>query len=227
MRQGFLVLAIVVAALKLPVPVGAALTGSVTGTVTLTSARGAPSAASVYGRRGVAPKLAAVGPETSKVVIQLAGVKAANPVAPMHARIVQRGEQFAPAVTVVTVGSTVDFPNEDPYFHNVFSLSRAGTFDLGRYPSGSSRSFVFDRAGVVKVFCHIHAQMNALVMVLDHPWFTIPAETGTYTLPPVPAGEYTLIAWHERIGERRQAVQVTAGGPTHVDFTLPVLEADR
>ena len=227
MRQGFLALAMVVAAFALAVPLTAGLTGSVIGTVTLTSARSAPSAVSVYGRRGVAPKLAAVGPETSKVVIQLAGVKAASAAAPMHARIVQRGEQFTPPVTVVTVGSTVDFPNEDSYFHNVFSLSRAGTFDLGRYPSGSSRSFAFDRAGVVKVFCHIHAQMNALVMVLDHPWFAIPTESGAYSLPPVPPGEYTLIAWHERIGERRQAVRVAAGASTQVDFTLPVLEADR
>jgi plastocyanin len=227
MRQSFVVVAIVAAACGLAASGDAALTGSVAGTVTLTAGRGSPSAASVYGRRGVAPRPAAVAPETSKVVIQLAGAKPSTPPSPMREKIVQRGEQFFPAVTVVTVGSTVDFPNDDSYFHNVFSLSRAATFDLGRYPSGSSRSFVFDRAGIVKVFCHIHAQMNALVVVVDHPWFTIPNETGAFALPPVPAGDYTLVAWHERIGERRQPIQVTAGAATHVDFTLPVLEADR
>jgi plastocyanin len=227
MRLGLFVSGIGIATFGLLLPVDAALTGSVTGTVTLTAARGGPSATSVYGRRGVAPKSAQVGPETRKVVIQLAGAKPAAPVAPTHAKIAQRGEQFTPPVTVVTVGSTVEFPNEDSYFHNVFSLSRASTFDLGRYPSGSSRSVVFDRPGIIKVFCHIHAQMNALVVVVDHPWFTIPAETGAFSLPPVPAGEYTLVAWHERIGERREPIHVTAGGSIHVDFTLPVLEPTR
>ena len=204
-----------------------ALAGAVSGTVTLTAARGVPSATSVYGRRGVAPRPAIAGPETRKVVVQVAGVSSEQTPAPMHARIVQRGEQFVPPVTVVTTGSTVEFPNDDPYFHNVFSLSRAATFDLGRYPSGASRSQEFDRPGVVKVFCHIHSQMSALVVVLDHPFFTIPAETGEYTLPSVPSGEYTLIAWHERIGEQRQRIRIAPGATTRVDFTLPVLEADR
>jgi hypothetical protein len=145
----------------------------------------------------------------------------------MHAKIVQRGEQFVPPVTVVTSGSTVEFPNDDPYFHNVFSLSRVATFDLGRYPSGASRSYTFDRPGIVKVFCHIHAQMSALVVVLDHPWFNVPTETGAFALPPVPAGEYTLVAWHERIGEQRERIRVAPGGTTRVDFTLPVLEGDQ
>ena len=204
-----------------------ALSGAVSGTVTLTAARGAPSATSVYGRRGVAPRPAIAGPETRKVVVQVAGVPSEESLTPMHARIVQRGEQFVPPVTVVTTGSSVEFPNDDPYFHNVFSLSRAATFDLGRYPSGATRSQLFDRPGIVKVFCHIHSQMSALVVVLDHPFFTIPAETGEYTLPSVPTGEYTLIAWHERIGEQRQRIRVAAGATTRVDFTLPVLETER
>ena len=160
------------------------------------------------------------------MVVHLAGIKG-SPAAPvMRAEVEQRNEQFVPPVTVVTAGSTVDFPNTDPYFHNVFSLSRAATFDLGRYPSGATRSHVFDRPGLVKVFCHIHAQMSALVMVLDHPWFTIPAETGSYSLPPAPPGEYTLVAWHDRIGEQRRPVRIAAGSTVRVDFTLPVLESE-
>jgi plastocyanin len=227
MRHGFLPLAVAVVVFAMLPSAQAALTGSVAGTVTLTSARGSLSTVSVYGRRGVAPKPAGVGPETRKVVIQIAGARPSAAVPPMHARITQRGEQFTPAVTVVTVGSTVEFPNDDPYFHNVFSLSRANTFDLGRYPSGSSRSLVFERTGMVKVFCHLHAQMNALVVVLDHPWFTIPSENGDFALPPVPPGDYTLVAWHERIGERREPIRVAAGASTRVDFTLPVLETER
>ena len=228
----FLGSAAVVAALLLPAKAmtgarsASGTAGVVTGSVTLTAVRGAPSATSVYGRRGVAPKPSAVGPETRKVVVHLAGA-AAPPLAPMHARILQQGEQFVPPVTVVTTGSVVEFPNEDPYFHNVFSLSRAAAFDLGRYPSGASRAQVFDRTGIVKVFCHIHSQMSALVVVLDHPWFTIPADTGEFTLPPAPPGDYTLVAWHERIGEQRQRVRIAAGATTRVNFTLPVLETER
>jgi plastocyanin len=201
-------------------------TGTVTGTVTLTTARRAPLGTSAYGRRGVAPKPSAVGPETRKVVIFLSGVKSSSPPAPMRVQMVQRGEQFIPPVAAVTVGSTVAFPNEDPFFHNVFSLSRARTFDLGRFPSGASRERSFPQAGVVKVYCDIHSHMSALIMVLDHPWFTIPDESGTFTLPPVPAGEYTLVAWHERIGEQRRRIQVEPGGSTRATFTLPVLESE-
>ena len=227
MRAGFAVAGLVVVAFALLLPVHATGVGSVAGSVTLTAVRSKPLATSVYGRRGIPPKAGAVGSETRKVVVYLSNPKLAQASAPMHATIEQRGEQFVPPVTVVTTGSTVDFPNADPYFHNVFSLSRANTFDLGRYPSGTSRSQLFDRAGIVKVFCHLHSQMSALVVVLDHSWFTIPAETGNYQLPQVPPGEYTLVAWHERIGEQREKIQITAGATTRMDFTLPVLEGER
>ena len=217
--------AVVIVALAIGSVAGAQNTGTVTGTVTLTTASRAPLGTSAYGRRGVAPKPASVGPETRKVVVFLSGVKPPAPPAPMRVSIVQRGEQFLPPVTAVTVGSTVDFPNEDPFFHNVFSLSRARTFDLGRYPSGESRARTFPREGIVKVYCDIHSHMSALIMVLDHPWFTIPTEAGAFTLPPVPPGEYTLVAWHERIGEQRQKIKVAPGGTVRTSFTLPVLES--
>jgi hypothetical protein len=142
----------------------------------------------------------------------------------MRARIAQRDEQFLPRVTAVTVGSSVEVPNEDPFFHNVFSLSKAAQFDLRRYPSGESRTEVFSKPGIVKVFCHLHSQMTALIMVFDHPWFVIPNDEGTFTLPAVPAGELTVVAWHERIGERRERVRVVGGEIATLSFTLPVLE---
>lgn len=199
-------------------------TGTITGTVKLTVSKSTPLATSPYGRRGVAPKRTGSGPDTRNVVIYVNGLRPSTPPPPMRARIAQKDEQFIPQVTAVTVGSTVDFPNDDPFFHNVFSLSKAATFDLGRYPSGSSRARTFSRPGIVKVFCDIHSHMTALVMVLDHAWFTIPADDGTFTLPPVPAGELTVVAWHERIGERHERVRVTPGQTTRVSFTLPVLE---
>ena len=199
-------------------------TGTVTGTVKLSVAKSAPLATSPYGRRGVAPKRTGSGPDIRNVVISVNGLRPTAPPPPMRAKIAQKDEQFVPQVTVVTVGSTVDFPNDDPFFHNVFSLSKAATFDLGRYPSGSSRPRTFPKPGIVKVFCDTHSHMTALIMVLDHPWFTIPSDDGSFTLPPLPAGELTVVAWHERIGERRERVRVAAGQPARVSFTLPVLE---
>ena len=199
-------------------------TGSIAGKVTLTASRGGPLATSAYGRRDVAPKAPDAAPEARRVVVYVTGARPGSAPPPMRARIAQKDEQFRPQLTAVTVGSTIDFPNEDPFFHNVFSLSRARTFDLGRYPSGESRERTFPRAGIVKVYCDIHSHMSALVMVLDHAFFTIPTEDGAFTLPPVPPGDYTLVAWHERIGEQRQRIKVAAGSTTRATFTLPVLE---
>jgi plastocyanin len=139
----------------------------------------------------------------------------------------QRQETFVPYVLPVTVGTTVSFPNNDPFFHNVFSLSKAARFDLGSYASGDSRTQVFLRRGVVKVFCRLHAQMSGLVMVLDHPWYAVPNEAGEFGMPAVPAGDHVLVAWHERIGERRERVRVAAGATAQVTFALPMTEDPR
>ncbi len=143
-------------------------------------------------------------------------------VTPMRAEIRQRGENFVPRVIAVTVGSTVDFPNDDPIYHNVFSLSRTKTFDLGRFPQGKSRGQVFDKPGVVKVFCQIHSHMSATVMVFDHPWFAVPDESGTFDLPGVPLGQHQVTAWHERLGDTTQQLRVETGRPATIDFVLPV-----
>ena len=124
----------------------------------------------------------------------------------------------------MTRGSTVDFPNSDPVFHNVFSLSSASTFDLGRYPRGQSKSATFAKAGLVKVYCHLHSEMSASILVLDHPYFTIPDLDGSFTLPNVPAGGYTIVGWHERVGERTGTVTVRAGGSASIDLALPLAE---
>lgn len=148
----------------------------------------------------------------------------ASKVTPRPASIAQKDEQFVPHVVAVTTGSPVAFPNDDPFFHNVFSLSRGATFNLGRYPSGSSRSETFKRPGIVKVFCEIHSHMSAVVRVFDHNWFTIPADDGSFALDDVPSGEHTIVAWHERIGERRDTITIRGGSATTINFTLPVLE---
>ena len=200
-------------------------TGRVTGTVKLTLANSAPSSASAYERRSVGPRPKPL-PEIRNVIIFFADVPASKP-APRPASIAQKDEQFVPHVVAVTTGSPVAFPNNDPFFHNVFSLSRGATFNLGRYPSGSSRSRVFNRPGIVKVFCEIHSHMSAVVRVFDHNFFTVPGDDGEFVIGDVPPGEHTIVAWHERIGERRDKVTIRAGVATTINFTLPVLESGQ
>lgn len=196
--------------------------GRVSGTVRLALARGAPSGASVYAGRSVAPRPKSQ-PEIRNVIVFFADAPAQGS-KPMRASIAQKDEQFFPHVVAVKTGSSVDFPNDDSIFHNVFSLSRPATFDLGRYPSGASRARTFQKAGIVKVYCQIHSHMSAVVRVFDHGWFTIPADTGAFAIDGVPPGSYTLVAWHERIGERRERVTIRAGATTEIALTLPVLE---
>lgn len=201
---------------------GQSAVGRVTGNVKLTLASSAPSSASAYDRRSVGPR-PKPQPELKSVVIFFSDLPATKPV-PMQASIAQKDEQFAPHLAAVTAGSSVAFPNEDPFFHNVFSLSRGAAFNLGRYPSGASRSKTFNRAGIVKVFCEIHSHMSAVVRIFDHRWFTVPNEDGTYAIDDVPPGDHMLVAWHERIGERRDRVTIRAGASSQMNFTLPVLE---
>src|SRR5262245_8228284 len=132
----------------------------------------------------------------------------------------QKDETFIPQVLAIQTGDTVHFPNDDPFFHNVFSLSGARSFDLGRYPKNHVRSVRFDRPGIVKVFCHIHSHMNAVICVFDHPFFCKAAGNGTFAISQVPEGTYTLVAWHERLKPQRQVIHVQPGEMPSVDFVL-------
>jgi len=115
-----------------------------------------------------------------------------------HARLVQRNKTFDPHVVAVEVGSLVEFPNRDPFFHNVFSLFNGKRFDLGLYEAGSTRSVHFDRPGICYIFCNIHPQMSAVVVVVDTPFFDVSDEKGNIAVPDVPAGEYQLNVWEEQ-----------------------------
>jgi plastocyanin len=137
----------------------------------------------------------------------------------------QRGERFVPHVLPVVVGSAVAFPNDDPIYHNVFSLSQARSFDLGRFPKGESRSVTFPRAGVVQLFCHIHADMSGYILVLRNGFFAKPDSAGRFSLSGIPPGDYRLVAWHERIRPVAHPVRVTAGGTTEIAVSIP-LSAD-
>jgi len=107
----------------------------------------------------------------------------------------QRNLRFSPQVLVVRVGTTVDFPNDDRVFHNVFSFHNGKVFDLGLYPVGATRPVKFDEAGLSRIFCNIHPNMAAYVMAVDSPYFARADESGAFTIPAVPAGSYTYHAW--------------------------------
>jgi plastocyanin len=196
--------------------------GPVRGRVTIgipVPAKRATSAA-YPGRSVPEPELAPVS-EIRNVVIYLKDAPA-RPQPPVHAEIRQKHETFVPRVVAVPVGSTVDFPNDDNIFHNVFSLSAARSFNLGRYPRGKSKGVTFDKPGVVRVFCDIHSHMSATVMVFNHPWYAIPDADGRFELPEMPPGEHEITAWHERLGDRTVAVRVDTGRAATADFILPV-----
>ncbi|HZN02002.1 MAG TPA: carboxypeptidase regulatory-like domain-containing protein [Candidatus Polarisedimenticolia bacterium] len=151
-----------------------------------------------------------------------AGAAPASPSGPLSIR--QEGLAFVPHVLPVLRGTTVEFPNTDPVFHNVFSLARAATFDLGRYPRGDARSVRFDAPGTVKVFCHIHSDMSAVVLVLDNPFFVVPDSEGRFRLEGLPPGEYQAAAWHERARLARRKVRIETGRATTVTFDIPLSE---
>jgi plastocyanin len=140
---------------------------------------------------------------------------------PVRARMDQRNETFLPRVLTIDQGTLVDFPNNDTTYHNVFSLSKTRKFDLGRYARGKSKSIRFERAGVVRVFCDIHSHMSAFILVFSHPYYAKAEVDGRYRIDNVPAGTYTVSAWHE--GEVRETRTVTVppqGGDVDLDFVV-------
>ena len=138
--------------------------------------------------------------------------------------MVQRNEQFVPHVLPIRVGDAVTFPNDDDVYHNVFSLSAPHPFEIRRYPKGASPDTeVFAKPGIVQVFCHIHSDMSAVILVLGNAWFATPDRTGHYVIDGIPPGEYTLVAWHQRITPiARAGVRVVAGQAATQNFTIPL-----
>jgi plastocyanin len=114
-----------------------------------------------------------------------------------HPRLVQMNKSFQPHILIVPVGSVVEFPNHDPFFHNVFSLFEGKRFDLGLYEAGTTRDVRFDKPGVSYIFCNIHPQMSAVVLALDTPYYGVSDRRGQVVIPNVPAGRYMLHLWYE------------------------------
>jgi plastocyanin len=132
----------------------------------------------------------------------------------------QRNETFLPHVLAVSSGAVVDFPNSDRFYHNVFSLSKAARFDLGRYAKGKSKSVRFDQPGIVRVFCEIHSHMNAFILVFAHPFFATTDADGRYRINNVPPGAYNVVAWNEGVTSEPRPVTVGAGTVAELDFAV-------
>ncbi|HEX4783258.1 MAG TPA: carboxypeptidase regulatory-like domain-containing protein [Candidatus Sulfotelmatobacter sp.] len=163
----------------------------------------------------------------SKAVVWLTPVGAL--VSPPHQssipQLVQKNKSFHPSLLVIPVGGKVEFPNHDPFFHNVFSLYEGKRFDLGLYESGTTRFVQFDKPGVSFIFCNIHAEMSAVVIALPTPYYAISDARGELSIPNVPPGRYELQVFHSAVAPdalRAQTREITiAPGATSLGtFTL-------
>jgi len=181
-----------------------------------------PAGYSIHGRVSAAAGWDLQKPDLSRAVLYLASDPALDGPAPDGSvSVAQRNKAFVPNFEVVPLGTTVEFPNWDRFDHNVFSRSKAApAFDLDRYPYGQSKSRVFDKVGVVQVFCNIHPGMRALIVVTPNRYFARADADGRFEIGPVPAGKYQIVAFHERCEEQQKEFQAGPDASGEVNFAL-------
>lgn len=181
----------------------AAKSAIVKGTVTIA---GKPTSDVVVSIEGVAP-------ESFKA--QLAAMKSKKAV------MDQREQKFIPTVLAVVVGATVEFPNRDKIWHNVYSKGGAKNFDLGLYPPGQSRSVTFDKPGVARILCNAHPNMEAFIVVKEQPFFSIADKAGNYRIDGIPLGTYRVMVWHPALGTTEAGIElVREGQVSDINFDL-------
>jgi plastocyanin len=175
--------------------------------------------AELEAKRGIVKgTITLAGKPTADVVVSLEGVPAEIAKAdlaaakPKNAVMDQREMKLAPYVLPVLINTTVDFPNNDKNWHNIYSKSDAKKFDLGLYAPGKSRSVTFDKPGVVRVLCNVHPNMEAFIVVKNHPYFIAPDKNGNYRLDGVPVGKYRLQVWHPQLGTTEAGVELVREG---------------
>jgi plastocyanin len=154
------------------------------------------------------------GHAAGNAVIYLEGETKASPMA--DAMVDQRERTFIPHVSVITSGTTVRFPNNDTIFHNVFADYNAKKFDLGRYARGQTKRQKFDKTGVVALMCSVHPDMIAYILVVDTPYYAVTDSKGHFKIDNVPAGSYTLHAWHENGESENRKITVSSGADLQV-----------
>lgn len=163
-------------------------------------------------------------PENVVVWLEPIGAKPAWPVPSHSLRLTQHNKSFQPHLLVVPVGAVVQFPNHDPFFHNVFSLFEGKRFDLGLYEAGSTRNVSFDRPGISYIFCNIHAEMSAVVIALDTPYYGISNRKGEVVIPRVPTGRYSMRVWSETAAPETLSAMTREINVTGESSSLGVLQ---
>ncbi len=182
---------------------GSAKTGTVKGTITIA---GRPTADAVVSVEGIPSQL-----------IQSQGSASKSKKAVMD----QRNLKFVPRVLAVIVGTTVDFPNNDTSWHNIYSASEVTPFDLGLYPPKKTRSVSFDKSAVVRILCNVHPSMEAFIVVKDHPYFSSADDRGNYRINAVPIGNRRLAVWHPEVGTVELTVELVGEGQVlEINFDL-------
>ena len=178
-----------------------------------------PPAPVLTKRYDVVPPGGVLRPDPPRAIVYLEGASA-KPASLPKKQVLQKDLMFSPGVLAVQVGTTVEFPNGDPTYHNIFSYSPAKRFDLGRYRPEERPipSQTFDTPGLVTLRCDIHDHMRGLVLVLDTPHFVTTDTDGRYRLSGIPPGKYTLKAWVDSRSTHERAVELKSGAPTRVDF---------
>ena len=182
-------------------------------------------AGDIVGRVELTEKGGKKATDLSDVVVYVEGSKTKPK--PGREVLLMKSKTFAPHVLAIGTGTTVEFPNEDPILHNVFSVSGEG-FDLGLYKRPKSGSKTFDKPGVYTIYCNIHPQMSATVVVRDNPYFAVVNRDGTFRLAGLPAGDYRILAYHERAGEGVPvAIKVAAQGEATANLSLDATSYKR
>jgi plastocyanin len=195
--------------------------------VLVTLALASPAGAgTVRGKVQLLEKSSRKTADLADVVVWVEGVRVKAE--PGRATMGMKGKAFTPHVLAVGVGTTVDFPNDDPIFHNVFSVTRDNDFDLDLYKRPKSGQWKFKNPGIVRVYCNIHPQMSAVVVVRDNPFFTKAGPDGSFEIADVPAGRYPLRAWHERAAQGATTeVTVPASGQAEAKLVLDAASYKR
>lgn len=193
-----------------------AQTGSISGTVTLEPPPPPRRTANRY--PGGASQAETV--QRVPALVYVAGSAGSAAPSASRAEMVQQDTAFSPAAVFVPVGGTVDFPNADPFFHNVFSYSSSKRFDLGRYPQGQAKSVSFEEPGVVSVLCEVHDKMRGVILVTENRYHAVVAEDGSYRIDGLPAGEHRVVFWSVDHEPEEQSVTVAPGQAVLMDVEL-------
>jgi plastocyanin len=187
--------------------------------------------AAIYDLRGMAthdqraPATSRGAGGFARIAVWLEG--GADSAAPATFTMQQHDRRFEPDLLIIPTGSKVLFPNLDPVFHNIFSLSPTQSFDLGYYAEGKSRELVFSRPGIVQIYCHVHPEMYGVIVVMRSRWTTRPASDGSFVFQDVPPGNYRVIVWQHAAGLVHKKIAVPSHGEVQVSFKLPDDESAR